>query len=208
MVDHTSPAFRKVLAEASCWCSKQSLSAESQETPDLLRRRRLFDEAGRLLASVSGPGAYESREWQRAFEMIKEADPDSIAPLEHQLRSPDLKPSASLGETHSEETCRALVADVIARRARLLSSRYRFEAGTGDVHSPGRLLIYAPCENVSDGASKYASKGFCDEYDAPPWDSWLHYADCELISWVPAVLIPLAQDAIDANPVACIRWAT
>jgi hypothetical protein len=197
-----------VLAEASCWCSKQSLSAESQETPDLLRRRRLVDEAGRLLASVSRQGSYESREWQRALEMFKEADPDSIAPLEYQLRSPDLKPSSSLGETDSEETCRAVVADVIARRSRLLSSRYGFEAGMGDLDSPGRLLIYAPCENVSDGASKYASKGFCDEYDAPPWDSWLHYSNCELISWVPAVPIPLAQDAIDANAVGCIKWAT
>jgi hypothetical protein len=29
----------------------------------------------------------------------------------------------------------------------------------------------------------------------------------KLICWVPAVLIPLAQIGIDANPVDCIRWA-
>lgn len=42
---------------------------------------------------------------------------------------------------------------------------------------------------------------------APPWDLWVHYTDGLLVSWVPDLLIDLAQRGIDANPVDCIRWA-
>jgi hypothetical protein len=72
---------------------------------------------------------------------------------------------------------------------------------------PGRPLLYVPSENVSDGASTYASNGFFDLYDCPPWDTWLQYSRGTLVSWVPEVLIPLAQIGIDANPVECIKWA-
>jgi hypothetical protein len=71
----------------------------------------------------------------------------------------------------------------------------------------GRLLIYYPAENVSDGASKYASNGFYDPFDAPPWDLWVSYDSGELISWVPNALVTLAQDGMDANIVDCIKWA-
>ena len=41
---------------------------------------------------------------------------------------------------------------------------------------PGRLLLYVPWENVSDGASQYASNRFFDLYDCPPWDTWILYS--------------------------------
>ena len=52
---------------------------------------------------------------------------------------------------------------------------------------------------MSDGSSRYASNGFFDPYDCPPWDIWLEYSDRTLISWVPEVVFPLAQVSIDAN---------
>lgn len=71
----------------------------------------------------------------------------------------------------------------------------------------GRLLVYFPAENVEDGASRAASSGFFDPYDAPPWDAWVHYAEGVLISWVPEGFVTRAQAGIDANPVDCIHWA-
>jgi hypothetical protein len=70
----------------------------------------------------------------------------------------------------------------------------------------GRLLVYAPDENVEDGASLYLSKGYFDELDAPPWDTWVCYFDRHLISWVPPCLLDLVQAGIAVNPVDCIRW--
>jgi hypothetical protein len=80
-----------------------------------------------------------------------------------------------------------------------------FPAVSSDV-AGGRLLVYEPDFNVEDGASEYMSKGYFDERDAPPWDTWVCYFDCQLISWVPPCLLDLVQAGIAANPVDCIRW--
>jgi hypothetical protein len=60
---------------------------------------------------------------------------------------------------------------------------------------------------VSDGTSEYESNGFFDVNDVPPWDTWFHYAETRLYSWVPVDLVTLAQKGIDANMVQCIQWA-
>jgi hypothetical protein len=193
--------------EAILWCSQQSLSCDTEETPEMLRRREVIRQAGTLLRRVSGrPEPTNDPDWRRAMEILLEANPDSLAPLENQLRSPLLTPYNALGRNIHDSERNAMVSKVVRRRAELLSS----VAVPGTVRqSPdrtGRLLTYNPAENVSDGASRYASKGFFDLYDSPPWDSWISFIDGELISWVPAVLVPLVQAGIDANPVDCIRW--
>src|SRR5690606_31594949 len=125
------------------WCAKQSLSSEFIETPDQVRRRRLIQEAGKLIQRVvDRPRAYQSRDWHRAMEMYNEADIDSLAVLEHQLRSPDLAPSCSLGTVQPEEMIHGVVADMIARRSRLLFIRYEYRSLTGPLQGPGRLLTY------------------------------------------------------------------
>jgi len=186
------------------WCSRQALLAEAKETMESLRRRRLVQDAGKLLQRH----AYGTPGWLRAFEMLKEAQPDSLAPLEDQLRSSVLKPSVSIGDICSQpEMINAIVAEVIAKRSQVLAIDRSDHTDYQSLKSAGRLLVYEPSENVSDGSSRYASQGFYDPSDAPPWDSWVHYSEGKLISWVPAVLIPLGQSGIDANPVDCIRWA-
>lgn len=148
------------------------------------------------------------RRWERAMNLIREADPDSLAPLEHQLRSSTLKPADSIGSgSCSEELRQQTVDGVISLRSSLLKSQLPSGDSITARQLRGKILLYVPCENVSDGASKYASKGFFDAYDCPPWDTWLHYSDRTLMSWVPEILIPLAQAGIDANPVECITWA-
>ena len=99
-----------------------------------------------------------------------------------------------------------MVNRVIDLRSSLIKSQPLREDVTPPSQLRGRLLIYVPSENVSDGASGYASNGFFDACDWPPWDLWLHYSDRTLISWVPEILFPLAQAGIDANPVECLRW--
>jgi hypothetical protein len=202
--------------EVAQWCSFQKLTAFHQDSPDEARRRELLTEANNLLATVKYnrdswlkqllPGPDEQR-WTRAMNLIREADPDTLAPLEHQLRSPKLKPPDSVGSSYSEESRQEMVNAVIDLRSSLIKSRLLQEPPSSPSQIRGRLLIYVPSENVSDGASKFASNGFFDAYDCPPWDLWLRYSDRTLTSWVPEVLFPLAQAGIDANPVECIRWA-
>jgi len=69
-------------------------------------------------------------------------------------------------------------------------------------------LLYAPDENLFDGAAKYSSKGFFDFNNVPPWDMWIRYLDNYLVSWVPPVLDELASAGIEVNPEQCIQWAT
>ena len=173
-------AFLKALAETVSWCSTQPMTSEATESQESIHGRRLIEEAGEILRLRP---RYESDDWQRAMDMLKEADPDSLAPLEHQLRSTALKPRADIGVTITEQEREAIVSGVVSARSRLLPLHESDMADRSE--DLGQLLIYVPSENVADGASKYASKGFFDAYDEPPWDTWVHYSDGELI-WVPA----------------------
>jgi hypothetical protein len=202
------------VAEVALWCSLQKLTGFHEDSADEVRRRELMKEAARLLATARYKGDTwlqrslpNGRRWTRAMNLLREADPDSLAPLEHQLRSSTLKPADSIGSSYSEESRQEIVNGVIALRSSLIKPQ--LSSAHAILHSQlrGRLMLYVPCENVSDGASRYASNGFFDPNDCPPWDIWLQYSDRTLLSWVPEVLIPLAQAGIDANPVDCIKWA-
>jgi hypothetical protein len=77
-----------------------------------------------------------------------------------------------------------------------------------------------PDQNLCDGASESATKGFFDVDNIPPWDFWVGYfveaieldrpsyrgVREYLASWIPPSLVPLAQAGIDVNPEACILW--
>src|SRR5262249_55696081 len=78
----------------------------------------------------------------------------------------------------------------------------------------GRLLIYYPDENLTDGAAPLASQRFFDDDNIPPWDIWLTYIlddvpqdKTYLIAWTPPDCLELAVDGIDVNPEQCICWA-
>jgi hypothetical protein len=134
------------------------------------------------------------------------ADPGSIIPpLRQQLRNSEFRSYASSlfqpGENRTE-----LVERLAEKRASLLREMNASPAAVSSDLAGGRLLIYEPDYNVEDGASQYTSKGYFDEQDAPPWDTWVCYFDCQLISWVPPCLLDLVQAGIATNPVDCIRW--
>lgn len=73
---------------------------------------------------------------------------------------------------------------------------------------PGRFLVYWPDEQSSDGSSQLASDGFFDIFDAPPWDTWIHYEPAHhfLVSWVPLSLVQHASIGMTRNTVDCHSW--
>lgn len=200
--------------EVALWCSLHELTPFHPDTPDEARRRRLLEEASGILANLT----YKRNGWfrklladdgsyEKAMGLLREADPDTLASLEAQLRSPELRPPYSIGGSYCGESRQAIVDAVIERRSSVLKSLPWQNSSPAATEPVGRLLLYVPSENVSDGASRFVSKVFFDAFDCPPWDLWVFYSDRTLVSWVPEVLFSLAQAGIDANPVECIRWA-
>ena len=80
----------------------------------------------------------------------------------------------------------------------------------------GRLLLYFPDENTSDGAAEASTHGFFDPHNTPPWDCWVGYYEdvdgasgskqCYLAAWIPAVFVPLAEIGIEVTSDACLDW--
>ncbi|HVG45588.1 MAG TPA: hypothetical protein VM890_12695, partial [Longimicrobium sp.] len=40
----------------------------------------------------------------------------------------------------------------------------------------GRLLVYVPDADLTDGAAELESGGFFDVFNTPPWDTWVAFA--------------------------------
>jgi hypothetical protein len=79
----------------------------------------------------------------------------------------------------------------------------------------GRLLIYFPDAELTDGAAQAESREFFDVFNAPPWGTWVGYFEeksCDrdrsayLLAWVPSEFVPLAEAGIAVNPEECIVW--
>ncbi|HZR27583.1 MAG TPA: hypothetical protein VFA71_02285 [Terriglobales bacterium] len=215
MIDVNTTQFCRSLSETVEWCAGQSLFTHPEEPPDIKRRRALIEKAGELFQRSYCSGKWnlfyrlicKNRDRRRAMKMRKEADPDSLALLKEQLRTPALRPPFALGESRTEAERYEMVAEVIKKRAALLRSRQTNLPEAKSVEPAGRLLLYFPNENLADGAAQYSSNGFFDVDNVPPWDLWVHYSDSTLVSWVPPELVTLAQSGIDVNLEACIRWA-
>jgi len=121
---------------------------------------------------------------------LAEDEPDSA------LRSMSLCPAFFAGDP------RSVVWSVVGHRA---SGRAH---GTRPGLAGGRLLFYEPARELADGAACAASAGFFDVHNAPPWDTWLCFADDRfLVAWVPPPLLDRAADGIEVNPEQCILWA-
>lgn len=137
-----------------------------------------------------------------------------------ELRSTELDPSSTVAiptwsdakeihqwvETKYERYHRA-VTEITEKRSVLLREANMATQEWSTAQSQGRVLAYEPLENVEDGAAEASSRGFFDGQDAPPWDTWILYANHTIYSWVPETFYSVAQAGIDANPVDCIHWA-
>lgn len=217
--------FIQRLNETIIWCSSQELISAPVEDVSIRERRAMARRAAELLGTAYGIyPLYERRSWlsrciswakiarakrtqAEGERLMTLADPGSILPpLRDQLRSESLRPLAeSVGQ--SGTNCRKIVEQVAEARSRILQESGREFSSSGSDLCRGRLLLYAPQENLADGAAEYGSFGFFDVDNVPPWDTWISMFEKYLTSWVPAPLIGMAQEGIDANPEQCILWA-
>ena len=216
--DLDTEALSVSVAETIAWCECQKIVGTVDESEEIKRRRNLGEQAGELIRRAYAERSQfwsrllrrdymHSRHWRRGTELYRQADLSSIAPLSLQLRTPELAPTKSLGEVRTEPEREEVVRSVVLRRSQLSGSGTEPAQGKSDCDlRGGRLLLYAPDENLADGAAKYASCGFFDVDNTPPWDAWVAFSHGTLLSWVPPQLLTLVQSGIDVNPECCIRW--
>jgi hypothetical protein len=219
------PNFNQRLGETISWCLSQELSGNPAEDENVTRRRLLNRKGGELFCEgYMMARRYEHAGWisrwlarkkiRRASEICSEgqklratADIGSIVPpLRHQLRSEALRPFAeSLAQLGAD---RAAIMDQVAeaRSQAVRQSGKGSNCQNGDLCG-GRFLLYAAEENLADGAAEYASFGFFDVDNVPPWDTWVTMFGKYLVSWVPPQLFRLVQQGLDVNPEQCIVWA-
>jgi hypothetical protein len=80
----------------------------------------------------------------------------------------------------------------------------------------GKLLVYFPDLELSDGAAEKESEGFFDVFNCPPWDTWVAFVnDAQpisrdhreyLVAWVPNTLVLTAARGITVNPEGSLLW--
>jgi hypothetical protein len=217
--------FNQRLRETISWCLSRKIVSDPHEDEDIARRREINREGAELISKaykVLAPYKNASRisQWiarraiRRAAEirhqgeqLMATANVGSIVPpLHHQLRSEALRHLAeSLAKVGTDHA--AIVERVADNRSQLLrSSGTHLDSPISGLHG-GRLLVFAPEENLACGAAEYASMGFFDVDNVPPWDTWIAMLGKYLVSWVPSQLVPLVQKGLDVNPEQCILWS-
>jgi hypothetical protein len=210
-----SSNYRLRLAETIAWCLDQQLESTPRESDEIKSRREMIDRAGELMQkgrrNFKGHDItkmFKTPEYREATQLLKEADPASIAPLKDQLRTISLRPYSMFDCPLLLSEKINIVEDVANRRAGLLKTIGRYPEISQVNLTEGRILLYAPDENLFDGAAVYYSKGFFDVNNVSPWDTWVCFVDDHLVSWVPPALEELAAAGIDVNPEKCIQWST
>jgi hypothetical protein len=216
--------FHQRLNETISLCLKQKISSDPGEDESLTRRRMtnrrgagLKGKAYRTLAPYEHAGRIsrwlDRKKIRQTAEILCDgkqlmatADAGSILPpLRQQLRSEALRPFAQyLGKSGADHV--AIMDQVEEKRFRILRDSGRYSESRSSGLRSGRLLPYAPQDNLSDGAAEYASMGFFDVDNVPQWDTWIVMFGKYLVSWVPSQLIRLVQEGVDVNPEQCILW--
>jgi hypothetical protein len=210
MNDHFKdlPSFRTRLSETAAWCMRHSIESNPVESIEARERRKLGAKAGEFAkksVQTNGPKFWKSYLLRRALRLYAEAKLYELIPLAKQLRSPLLQPVPF--ESGQSSAARAKIVETLAdKRADQLRIEQRYPSTLLPDPGAGRLLLYAPDENLCDGAAQSSSKGFFDVDNIPPWDTWVCFVDRYLVSWVPPQLLDLANQGVDANPEQCILW--
>jgi hypothetical protein len=122
------------------------------------------------------------------------------------------RPRESLRDTHTRP--RVLEPNYFSVGDDVLRLQGRRESGRPRQLGSGRLLLYFPDEEGTDGMSEAETEGFFDLHDAPPWDTWVAMLEDaaagsrgpHLVAWIPAVFFARAQAGIDVNALDDIAW--
>jgi hypothetical protein len=106
-----------------------------------------------------------------------------------------------------------MVEQLAQRRTDLLRTAGQYPTAPAIDLATGALLMYYPGLNLFDGAAEVVSAGFFDSDNIPAWDTWVAFlpgapGDEVLVSWIPPLLFPNAQQGVEVNPEACIEWAS
>ena len=188
---------------------RHSIESNPAESIEAQQRRRLgaqAAESAKRSAQTSRPKFWKAYLLRRALRRYAKAKLHQLVPLAKQLRSPSLQPVSF--EPAQPFVARAQIVETLAdKRAEQLRIEQRYPSTPLMDLGGGRLLLYAPDENLCDGAAQSSSKGFFDVDNIPPWDTWVCFVDRYLVSWVPPQLLDLANQGINANPEQCILWA-
>jgi len=209
--------LRLRLAETIAWSSMQPPKLSPEERAEIKLRQEFSEKAGQLIQRHDqlGPVGWFQRAKMRekaqllteARLLYRKAHAGSSEPLKSKIRSVALRPDGELMSYRRDVQRVALVESLCEKRASLLREAGKSaDSGIFDL-AGGRILLYSPDENVSDGASEAVSLGFYNLEDAPPWDLWVSYLNGELVSWVSPELLSFADVGIGVNPVDCIQWA-
>ena len=104
-----------------------------------------------------------------------------------------------------------IVEEVVASRVALR----RGPGNVGSLGAGGRLMVFFPNADLSDGAAEDASDRFLDVHNTPPWDTWVALLEdpnrdpsygTYLVAWVPEPFVELVDRGIRVNPEKCIVW--
>lgn len=214
-VDIDRASVQPSLSETIVWCTNRQLTATPLENDEIRRRLKLLDQAGELMHQAyleSGSFVWKllrrdyskTRKYQQGLELMAQVNPASLSSVTKRLRSAELQPALVLSQARTHAAREKIVQSVISKRSALIPTLQYVQ--TAPHGAQGRLLRYWPEENLADGAAEYASVGFFDADNTPPWDTWVAFSGGMLLSWVPAELIELVNKGIDVNPEGCIAW--
>src|SRR5262249_10502916 len=123
--------FQRSLSETIAWCLGQSLENDPAESPEILERRRLGQEAAKLLglAFRKSPENYlKTAEYNKPTRLYAKARVGEIAPpLHSQLRSELLRPAPFVVKQSDGERL-AIVNGMVLKRAEALRERKKYPA--------------------------------------------------------------------------------
>lgn len=154
------------------------------------------------------------------------------------LRTPELCPAGfsyvtdddgytsmepSLGSLKSEGLMS--VFEGVAARAGMLRTDNIYPSAPAHDLAGGRLLCYAPYENLAEGVEEQETQGYFDLEAVPPWDTWICFVDEPsrlharpqgqdswynpfLISWVPPDLVSIVEEGgRNTSTTYALAWA-
>jgi hypothetical protein len=130
-----------------------------------------------------------------------------------------MKPSLGFQEPEALKE----IVEVLARlRADQLKLSNGYPMAPSQHLAGGRLLCYAPYENLAEGVEEQETQGYFDVNAVPPWDTWLWFVtqqtrelnrpylwyDSYLISWVPPELVDVVdKGAVATSTTHALEWA-
>lgn len=205
--------FATRLSETIAWCSGQRLECNPEESHEIQRRRKLGEEAAKLSGCAWLVPTYNPLKYilqRRSRRLFGKARLGSIPPpLAEQLRAKILDPGWHTDPDRkmfpSDRPAQVVIVEaVVSKRAEELRKSGHYPSAIDTGPNGGKLLLYAPDENLFDGAAEYSSKGLFDVDNIPPWDTWVCFFGEYIVSWVPPQLLDLANAGINVNPEQCV----